>query len=383
MSGFLNVKEAVTLTGLTKKTICQNCKAGKYITRQVKGNGGLRYEIALTSLPKTAQEIYQKQQAQLALAQLNEQANLEDIPQAEQALKDYAEQQKHRQHVKEDGLSQFALLPKAKKDHAKAKQRLLMALYQTMRQTGLKKRPAIKWFCAAVNRGLDSSTVHPSTVRQAHSSGRTESKLMSFDSSMGFDSDDLAEAIELHPVIRAVIPVRFGVQQLGVDTLIKWLYSYERHGIIALVDKSSNAGRQCVIAENEGLKRYVIGFMVKFPLASASKIKAALAAQKPDLDVVHERSIDRYMKQWKTENAQLWTYVTHPDKWKSVYMPAYGSHFEGIERLNQLWEMDSTPWDAILVDGRHSVLAVIDLFSRRMVFHVSKTSSCLHFSRWR
>jgi len=380
MSDFLSIEEVVNLLGISSSMVHRNRRAGKYVVQQVKSEGGkdgLKYEIHIDSLTEAAQAKHKANQVQQAVTTLNEQAASDEIPAADAARKDHAEQEKQRQQRKEQGLSEFAKLPKAKKDHAKAKERLLMALYQTMRQTGLKKRPAIKWFCEAVNRGLGSSTVHPSTVRQAHSSGRTESKLM------GFDSDDLAEAIELHPVIRAVIPVRFGVQQLGVDTLIKWLYSYERHGIIALVDKSSNAGRQCVIAENEGLKRYVIGFMVKFPLASASKIKAALAAQKPDLDVVHERSIDRYMKQWKTENAQLWTYVTHPDKWKSVYMPAYGSHFEGIERLNQLWEMDSTPWDAILVDGRHSVLAVIDLFPRRMVFHVSKTSSCLHLSRWR
>jgi hypothetical protein len=56
-------------------------------------------------------------------------------------------------------------------------------------------------------------------------------------------------------------------------------------------------------------------------------------------------------------------------------MPAFGSHFEGIERLNQLWEMDSTPGDVLLIDGRHSVLGVIDLYSRRLSLYVSKTSS--------
>jgi hypothetical protein len=358
MSDFLSVNLTATLLGVSLRSIQRDIKTGKYITQQVTGRGGKRYEIALTSLPEEAQAKHKAAQVQQAVTTLNEQAASDEIPAADAAQKDHIEQQAQRQKRKEQGLSEFAKLPKAKKDHAKAKERLLMALYGYMRVHGDKKRPAIKGFCESVNQGL-----HPSTGSGRTVDGRTD---------LGITS---VEEIELHPVIRAVIPVRFGVQQLGESTLKQWLYAYERDGIIALVDQSSNAGRPMVIEDNEGLKRYVIGFMLKFPLASASKIKAALAAQSPELDLVHERTLDRYMTHWKSDNAQLWTFITHPDKWKSVFMPAYGSHFEGIERLNQLWEMDSTPWDAILVDGRHSVLAVIDLFSRRMVFHVSKTSS--------
>ncbi len=171
MSQFLGIDEVVTLlatekssNSAVKKAIYRAINAGKYTTQQVPAKGGkngLKYEIALTSLTEEAQDKYQNQQAKLALERLNEQANLEPIPQAEEALKDYAEQQKHLQQVKEIGLSKFALLPKAKKDHARAKQRLLMLLYQYMRQTGLKKRPAIARFCAAVNGGLDRWSSNP------------------------------------------------------------------------------------------------------------------------------------------------------------------------------------------------------------------------------
>lgn len=90
----------------------------------------------------------------------------------------------------------------------------------------------------------------------------------------------------------------------------------------------------------------MFGFILKFPLASASKVKAAVATQKSELDVVHEQTIARFMTRWKKDNAQIWTFITHPDKWKNVYMPAFGSHSEGIERLNQLWE-----WTVHLVIG--------------------------------
>jgi hypothetical protein len=58
-------------------------------------------------------------------------------------------------------------------------------------------------------------------------------------------------------------------------------------------------------------------------------------------------------------------------------MAAVGSHSEGIERLNQLWELDSTPADWMLADGRHSVVGVIDMYSRRLKYYVSKTSKSM------
>ncbi len=240
MSEFLSLNLTATLLGVSLRSVQRDIKTGKYTTRQVSGRGGKRYEIALSSLPQSAQDKYKNQQAKLALEHLNEQANLEPIPQAEEALKDYAEQQKHLQQVKESGLSKFALLPKNKKDHAKAKQRLLMLLYQYMRQTGLKKRPAIARFCAAVNRGLDDR----STNQGLNSDGLNfKSTNQGLDSAM--DSD--IETIDLHPVVRAVIPVRFGVQYLGESTLKQWLYGYENQGIIALVDNYSHCGRQSII----------------------------------------------------------------------------------------------------------------------------------------
>lgn len=237
----------------------------------------------------------------------------------------------------------YTKLPKAKKDHAIAKQRLLMACHQFIRERNLKKVAGIQAFCEAVN------------------------------SNQGLNAE--GDDIHLSPYLQAIIPERHGVKHLNPASFKRWLYDYEAVGIIALVDDYGKRAGQSIVESNDALKRYVIGFILKFPHAGGVKIKQAIAAQKPELDLVSERSLDRYLAYWKAENAQIWTYITHPDKWKNVYMPAYGNHFEGIERLNQLWEMDSTPGDWLLTDGRHSVLGVIDLFSRRMVFYVSKTSS--------
>lgn len=55
---FLTANEAANLLQVTKRAIQKSCKAGKYTIRKVDCNGGERYEIALSSLPETAQKKY-------------------------------------------------------------------------------------------------------------------------------------------------------------------------------------------------------------------------------------------------------------------------------------------------------------------------------------
>jgi hypothetical protein len=59
MSEFLSLNLTATLLGVSLRSIQRDVNAGKYTTQQVKGRGGLRYEIALNSLPKEAQDRHQ------------------------------------------------------------------------------------------------------------------------------------------------------------------------------------------------------------------------------------------------------------------------------------------------------------------------------------
>ena len=53
---WLSVKEAVNLLGISKVAFHKKRKKEKYATRQVLGNGGLQYEVRLSSLPVLAQK---------------------------------------------------------------------------------------------------------------------------------------------------------------------------------------------------------------------------------------------------------------------------------------------------------------------------------------
>jgi hypothetical protein len=53
---WLTVHDGSHLLDVTTRAIKKACKAGKYVTRFVQGNGGMQYQIALSSLPEKAQK---------------------------------------------------------------------------------------------------------------------------------------------------------------------------------------------------------------------------------------------------------------------------------------------------------------------------------------
>ncbi|WP_225868901.1 Mu transposase C-terminal domain-containing protein [Caldithrix abyssi] len=54
----MSVNESANLLGITKRAIQKKIKDGQFVTREVTGRGGKRYEIALSSLPVEAQARY-------------------------------------------------------------------------------------------------------------------------------------------------------------------------------------------------------------------------------------------------------------------------------------------------------------------------------------
>ncbi len=255
-------------------------------------------------------------------------------------LKIKHEQEIHaRQKRKQEGLAKFATLSKDsdKYQRAKARKWLVLALAEYTQNNGGVKIDCRHAFVEAVNQHLIDVPAH----------------------------------------VKQWIPMNDGHRQLAADTLKKWTRQYEKNGTWGLVDGYGKRKGQSKITANPALYKVVIGCMIQKPYIKAIGIKQYLEAGHADLNVVSMRGIQRFMKEWKDENAQLWTYITNPDKWKNIYMAAPGSHFENINELNQLWEMDSTPGDWLLKDGRHSVIGVIDLWSRRLKLYVSKTSKAI------
>lgn len=159
---------------------------------------------------------------------------------------------------------------------------------------------------------------------------------------------------------------------LSWPTLNRWQQAYQKNGLSGLAAQYVNSGRPSGISDD--MKQFVISMKIDHPHIGLSKIMAGLEARFSAQKIPKYSVIRRFLRQWMRENKSLIEYVANPDQWKSSRQFAAGYASEKIIRLNQLWEMDSTPTDVMLEDGRYNITGVIDVFSRRVKLLVSPTS---------
>ncbi|WP_027853509.1 DDE-type integrase/transposase/recombinase [Marinobacterium litorale] len=313
--------------------------------------GGRRKYFVLDELPQDVQTAVRKKRKaeayQRALDAAAAKAQATDLDPHERAGVELATEveARHQREAqvrrsrKEEGLKRFSALPKDsdKYKRAKAREWFVLCTYEYQRDNGIGAQQSRAEITEAVNCG----SIH----------------------------------VPAHVV--PWIPCRDGVRRLTARTLENWVQAYEKGGIGALTDGYGKRRGQSKIASDPVLFKTVLGSMIRFPHIKGSEVREYLKAVCSGIDIPSVRSIQRFMRDWKEENAQIWTFMTNPDRWKNVYMAAAGSHFEQITDMNQLWEMDSTPGDWLLEDGRHSVIGVIDLHTRRLKLYVSKTSKAM------
>ncbi len=171
--------------------------------------------------------------------------------------------------------------------------------------------------------------------------------------------------------------VMAAIPSVSGPSLLRWEAQIKKEGTARLGGNYGNRKGQSKVDQNENLKQYIIGFIYQYPHADVKHIYDGLKARFSDdktIDFPGKRSVQRWVAAWKIENAQILTAVSNPDEWKNKFMVAHGSLSDGIERLNQVWELDSTPGDIQLIDGRHSLVGIIDVYTRRLKIVVSKTS---------
>lgn len=163
---------------------------------------------------------------------------------------------------------------------------------------------------------------------------------------------------------------------LCLNTLRRWERLREKGEVVALAGRYGNRKGTGLLDTDEEMNAFVVGMLAEWPHVASSTVYEGLQARFKDRSIPNLRSLQRFMKRWKTENAQLFERARNPDAWRSKYKAASGSRSEGVTSLNQLWEMDSTPADLILADGkRHALIGVIDVYSRRFRLLVSRSSN--------
>ncbi|MGE4382296.1 MAG: DDE-type integrase/transposase/recombinase [Arcobacter sp.] len=168
------------------------------------------------------------------------------------------------------------------------------------------------------------------------------------------------------------------VSERQLDTWLRKYKEAEAAGtnlVEIFIDKRGGVAGAGVKSLDEKMKEVAIAYFIKDSIINISEIylnmKHKFGELMPSYDV-----LNRFYKDWKDKNPVLYEFAKSPDGAKNKLMPAIGNASEKVKYKNHYWELDSTPADVICADGkRYSIMAAIDVFTRRAVFHVAESSN--------
>jgi transposase InsO family protein len=177
-------------------------------------------------------------------------------------------------------------------------------------------------------------------------------------------------AFDIPEQVRAAIP------SFCVKSLLTWERLLRTQGPIALA--GAYKPREATISATPELLDLAEAMIVQWPHLSGADLNAAidLRASELGLRAPSERACQRWLADWKRKNKRDFAFLESPDAHKGKFRPAFGKADEQVTRLNQRWEFDATKADIMLADGlRYTIVAFIDVFSRRAMMRVHRTSS--------
>lgn len=176
----------------------------------------------------------------------------------------------------------------------------------------------------------------------------------------------------------------FELKTYDVVSYIRWNYPrrwqklLNDEGAAALGGRYKSDKKSKIDSEPLMLKM-AQGLIYNEPEIAGSHMREILIAHSDlnnlNWDVPSVSKTRQWLKRFKAEHALLIAKLNNPDDFKNRYMPAFGKANANVIRINQLWELDSTPTDVHLTDGRYSIIGAIDIYSRRPVVILQPTSN--------
>jgi len=158
----------------------------------------------------------------------------------------------------------------------------------------------------------------------------------------------------------------------------RWLEKLETKGAGALGGEYK-AQKTHLIDANESLQAFCLGMFYNEPDIQATNLYEATKSQidlnKLTCKLPSISAFRRWLLKAEIQYSLAIHKIRNPDDFKNRKQVAWGNASENVTHINQLWELDSTPSDVMLKDGRHSIICAIDVFSRRPVVIVHPTSS--------
>lgn len=176
--------------------------------------------------------------------------------------------------------------------------------------------------------------------------------------------------------------IKTAVKRITPRTLARWrAFAKAGHKSRLAVDRAAARRGTGVLDRANGgeVRTYVLALLAKQPQLTAHHIRALTADRFPTVQVGGRvqslppvRTFQNALKAWKASYRVELESIRNPDGFRStmrfaarVAMPA--------QRLNEVWQIDASPADVLLIDGRHTIYVCLDVYSRRMIATVSKT----------
>lgn len=168
------------------------------------------------------------------------------------------------------------------------------------------------------------------------------------------------------------------IERISWNNARRWQKVLEEQGAAALAGRYTPA-QKSVIEEQPEMQELCLGMLHHQPDIKATNLQKVIRSQGElkgkDWKVPSVSAVQRWLTSFEKANPLLMHQLRDPDGFKNRRQVAWGKADEGITRINQLWELDSTPSDVLLTDGRYMIIGGIDVHSRRPFVVVHPTSS--------
>jgi len=171
--------------------------------------------------------------------------------------------------------------------------------------------------------------------------------------------------------------VREELPRVCRSSLTGWESSIGKEGLASLAGRHGHHRKGSgIIDSTPGMADVVIAHIIEYYDVAADYVLRALKTKFKELPNL--RSLQRWMKQYRDENESTILRIQNPDGWRSKYQSAAGSRSAGITGPNQLWELDCSPADILLADGkRYTLIGCVDVGTRRARLQVAESSNSL------
>lgn len=171
--------------------------------------------------------------------------------------------------------------------------------------------------------------------------------------------------------------LRAELPSVASSSLWNWRVAIRSGAAATLAGQYRGRREQGLIDGDPELRDFVVALILDRPHVNALHVTKALAARFPGRPIPTMRRLRAWIARWRAENGRAFALASNPDAAKSRLKPAFGSAAESIVRINQVWETDATPADVICTDGRHTVVGIVDVATRRARVLVTKTSKAV------